>query len=74
MAGFEEESFQSGASNPAEDRGSLFMTSVLTSSCQALYFSNDTLCGSGTGNIFIFYKNCLYKIVFILFLLSFTSF
>lgn len=35
MAGFEEESFQSGASNPAEDRGALFMTSVLISLCQA---------------------------------------
>lgn len=54
MAGFEEESFQSGASNPAEDRGALFMTSVLISLCQAPCSSDDTLCGSGTGDFLLF--------------------
>lgn len=49
MAESEEESFTSGASGSAECRGTLYISSVTHSSCQAPCSSNDTLCDSGTG-------------------------
>ncbi len=52
MAEPEEENFQSGASGSAECRGTLFMTSVSHSPCQAPCSSDDTLYGSGTGDFF----------------------
>ncbi len=52
MAESEEESFKSGASDSAEYRGTLCISSVSHSSCQAPCFSDDTLCCSGTGEFF----------------------
>lgn len=73
MAGFEEESFKRSIKSSRGQRVTVYdlCSHILVSSSLLLY---DILCSSGTGNIFIFYKNCLYKIIFILFLLNFMSF
>lgn len=49
MAESEEESFIRGALDSAECRGTLYISSVTHSSCQAPCSSNDILCDSGAG-------------------------